>query len=210
MISTVIDFGRKYNFGRGRGHAFKVRDLALKIFDEAGRLGLHDMGFRERFWLEAAALLHDVGVSVGGEHHESSRRLIISSSELREVLDSLDLEAIAWIAFFHRDEPDPLEYLDSGWRRFFESEYGGAVVRLAAILRIADALDRSLLQLVNDVELERSGDRILLKVFSKEKIPREINRVREKAGLLERVFNIKLEERIFWVKDCLVDFLTIF
>ena len=61
-----MELGRRYDFGRGEGHALKVRDLALKIFDDAERLGLHGMGPRERLWLEAAALLHDVGSASAG------------------------------------------------------------------------------------------------------------------------------------------------
>ncbi len=185
MTDIVIDFGRKYNFGRGQGHAFKVRDLALKIFDEARRLGLHDMGSKERLWLEVATLLHDIGVSVGGKHHESSRELILSSKELEETLGYLGLRAVAWIAFFHRKKPDPFKYSDPEWRKFFENEYGDAVVRLAAILRIADALDRSLLQLVDDVELEREDDHVLVKVFSKGDASVEVERAREKSRLFE-------------------------
>jgi len=90
--SVAMKLERRYDFGRDKRHALKVRDLALKMFDDAGRLGLHDMGPRERLWLKAAALLHDVGVSVGGEHHESSRELILSSEELRR---ALGLEAAA-------------------------------------------------------------------------------------------------------------------
>ena len=163
-LDVVVRFGR--GFGRDREHAYKVRDLALKIFDEARRLGLHGMGSRERFWLEAAALLHDVGVSVDEvRHHAASRDLILSSEELRRALGDVGLGAVAWIAFFRRKRPDPLEYEYPEWRRFLESEHGDAAVKLAAILRVADALDRSLLQVVDDVELERRGGVVLFKVY---------------------------------------------
>ena len=193
LMRVVVEFGEKYDFGRGCGHAFKVRDLALRIFDELKRLGLHNMGSRERFWLEAAAILHDIGVSAGGEHHEASRDLILSSKELKEILNCLDLEAIAWIAFFHRKKPDPFEFEDEKWREVLESEYGESVVRLAAILRIADALDRSLRQVVRDVELERKDDVVLIKVYSEEDVTIEIDRVYKKAQLFEKVFNVYLE-----------------
>jgi len=192
---VVIVFGRRYDFGRGEGHALKVRDLALKMFDDARRLGLHGMGPRERLWLEAAALLHDVGVSVGGEHHESSKELILSSEELRRALGPLGLKAVAWIAFFHRREPDPLEHPDPEWRELLKSECGGAVVRLAATLRVADALDRSLLQAVEGVELERDGDRVLVKAYSRGDASVEVERAREKARLFERAFGVRVEMR---------------
>ena len=148
MLEAVMEFGRKYNFGRGLKHPFKVRDLALKIFDGTRRLGLHDMGARGRLWLEVAALLHDIGVSVGEEHHVYSKKLILESNELRESLDPLSLKIVAWIAFFHRKKANPLEYSDVAWRELLRSEYGDKIVKLAAILRIADALDRSLRQVV--------------------------------------------------------------
>ncbi len=167
----------------------------MKIFDEAMRLGLHDMGSKERLWLEAAALLRDIGASVGGEYHESSRELILSSTELRETLGYLGLRAVAWIAFFHRKKPDPLKYPDPEWKEFLESKYWSVVVKLAAILRIADVLDRSLLQVVGDVELEKNNDNVLIKVYSEEDASIEIERAREKAQLFEKVFSVKVGVR---------------
>jgi len=194
LMRVVVEFGEKYDFGRGYGHVFKVRDLALRIFDELRRLGLHGMGSRERFWLEAAAILHDIGVHVDEKcHNWASRDLILSSKELKEILDYLDLRAVAWIAFFHRRKPDPFEFEDEKWREVLESEYGESVVRLAAILRIADALDRSLRQVVRDVELERKDDVVLIKVYSEEDVTIEIDRVYKKAQLFEKVFNVYLE-----------------
>ena len=195
ISDIVIDFGKKYNFGRGSSHAFKVRDLALKIFDGTKQLGLHDMGSRKRLWLEIAALLHDIGVSAGGEHHESSRNLILSSKELRDLLGSSVLEAIAWISFFHRSKPNPLKYSDPEWREHLKSKYGSVVIKLAAILRIADALDRSLTQVVDDVKLKMSNDKLLIEVFSEEDVSVEVERAREKAQLFEDVFNVMIEVR---------------
>jgi len=194
LMRVVVEFGERYGFGRGCGHVFKVRDLALRIFDELKRLGLHDMGSGEKFWLEAAAILHDIGVPIDEKcHNWASRDLILSSRELKEVLDYLDLRAVAWIAFFHRGKLDPFKFQDEKWREVFESEYGENVVKLAAVLRIADALDRSLRQVVENVELERKDNVLLIKVYSEENATIEISRACEKAQLFERVFNIKLE-----------------
>ncbi len=194
-LSAIVELGEKYGFGRGREHAFKVRDLALRIFDETRRLGLHEMGGRERFWLEAAALLHDIGVWVGEEHHAWSRRLILEG--LKGVLDDPDLEAIAWIAFFHRRRPDPLSYSDPEWIKLLKSKHGDVVVKLAAILRIADALDRSLCQVVDDVKLDRVGGIVRIKVYSRGDASIEVERARVKGELFERVFSVGLEVEEF-------------
>ena len=195
MLEAVMEFGRKYNFGRGLKHPLKVRDLALKIFDGTRRLGLHDMGTKERLWLEVAALLHDRGVSVGEEHHVYSKKLILESNELRESLDLLSLKIVAWIAFFHRKKPNPLEYSDVAWRKLLRSEYGDKIVKLAAILRIADALDRSLWQVVEDIKLKRCDDALSIEISSRGDALTEIKRAQEKAWLFEKVFGLKLRVR---------------
>ena len=64
---------------------------------------------------------------------------------------------------------------------------------MAAISRIADALNRSLRQVVEDVELERKDDVLLIKVCSEEDAIIEIDRAYKKAQLFEKVFNVKLE-----------------
>ena len=81
-LDAVMEFGKRYDFGRGLGHALKVRDLALKLFEATKKLGLHNMDDRARFWLEAAALIHDIGVKQNdAEHHKVSKSLILSSKE---------------------------------------------------------------------------------------------------------------------------------
>ena len=69
------------------------------------------------------------------------------------------------------------------------------VIKLAAILRIADALDRSLLQVVDDVKLKMSNGKLLIEVFSEEDVSVEVERAREKAQLFEDVFNVMIEVR---------------
>jgi len=80
-------------------HAVQVKRLALQLFD--GLASLHGLGEREREWLQAAALLHDIGWSQPGKgHHKNSMKLI-----LRENLDSWtedEQRIIANIARYHR------------------------------------------------------------------------------------------------------------
>ena len=60
-------------------HFQQVRKLALGFFD--GLIKLHNLGMRERCWLECAAILHDVGLSKAGSgHHKKSAKLILKTT----------------------------------------------------------------------------------------------------------------------------------
>src|SRR5437763_12010142 len=61
-------------------HTRHVAALALGMFDELARLGLHRGDPRERKLLWAACMLHVIGMSVDyDDHHKHSRYLILSS-----------------------------------------------------------------------------------------------------------------------------------
>ena len=62
-------------------HSEQVRRIALKIFD--GLKNLHHLGKLERCWLECAALLHDIGLSVDtNNHNKNSLELILDDTQL--------------------------------------------------------------------------------------------------------------------------------
>jgi len=88
-----------------------------------------------------------------------------------------------------------LKCSDPEWREYLKSKYGNVVIKLAAILRIADALDRSLMQVVDDVKLKMSNDKLLIEVYSEEDVSVEVERAREKAQLFEDIFNVMIEVR---------------
>ncbi|TLN24103.1 HD domain-containing protein, partial [bacterium] len=56
-------------------HTHQVTRLALRLFDET--VELHKLGELERFWLQCAGLLHDIGWVEGWKgHHKTSLRII--------------------------------------------------------------------------------------------------------------------------------------
>ena len=58
----------------------QVTRLALEFFD--GLINVHQLGERERCWLECAAILHDVGLSKArGGHHKESAKLILNDTQ---------------------------------------------------------------------------------------------------------------------------------
>lgn len=64
---------------------------------------------------------------------------------------------------------------------------------LAAILRIADALDRSLCQIVDDISLRQQGDRLVGEVSSRHSVSVELGRAKEKANLFRKVYDMDID-----------------
>jgi len=133
-MEGVFRLMRRYD--HEEAHSRHVCKLALELFDQLQ--ALHGLSALERQWLEAAALLHDIGWSQAGQaHHKASLRLI-----LRERLPGWsDEEAliIANIARYHRKSVPRSKH-----RHFarLSSKRQESVIRLAALLRLADGLDR--------------------------------------------------------------------
>ena len=61
-------------------HTEKVTELALSLFDQTE--ALHGLGKQERIYLEAAALLHDVGYFISMQKHHKHSHYIIVNSEI--------------------------------------------------------------------------------------------------------------------------------
>jgi exopolyphosphatase/guanosine-5'-triphosphate,3'-diphosphate pyrophosphatase len=139
-----------------RPHAEQVRRLALRLFDQlAGRLGAAP-GDREV--LADAALLHDVGYHINYEKHHKHSYHLIQHADLLGVT-SAEQEAVALVARYHRGRLPTRRHpafaaLDRDGRR--------RVRRLAAVLRVADGLDRGHAAAVDDVRVEWAGGRCRL------------------------------------------------
>lgn len=117
-------------------HAATVRRNCLSIFDQLR--DVHGLGNAEREYLEAAAVLHDIGYLISHSQHHKHGYYLIRHSELLGFTDR-EIEIIANIARYHR-KSHPKEKHD-GFPRLSGDDQQ-RVRRLAAILRIADGLDR--------------------------------------------------------------------
>lgn len=171
------------------GHSANVTLLALRLFDEL--LQLHGLGQTERRLLLAAALLHDIGYAIGGiqRHHKNARKLILS----REMpgFSGVEREMVACIARYHR------KALPSKSHKAFNTlseEQQRVVEKLAAILRVADGLDRGQWGNVQDVWVaEVTPERVILGIESAADPHLEIWAALKKSRLFARVFQREVE-----------------
>jgi exopolyphosphatase/guanosine-5'-triphosphate,3'-diphosphate pyrophosphatase len=136
----------------------------------------------------AAALLHDVGVFIGYKRHHKHSLYIISQSELPGFTPT-EILMVANVARYHR-KGEPAEHHD----QFMElsGSERGRVTRLAAILRLADALDREHRQAVHDVRLARSDGSVRLDLRGSGDLLLERWAVQRKAGLFEKTFGLRV------------------
>jgi exopolyphosphatase/guanosine-5'-triphosphate,3'-diphosphate pyrophosphatase len=167
-------------------HSQHVARLALALFD--GLRSAHRLGPEAREWLHYAALLHDIGAVVGYDDHGQHSYYIIRNGNLRG-LAAEEVAIVANVARYH-GKPRPRKR-DEGFGELGKRER--RVVRwLAAILRIAEGLDRSHYQLVRGVRVARRGDRVTLRVVTRRDAALELWAARRRVGLLERLMGARV------------------
>ena len=139
-------------------HARQVARLALELFDQA-RFA-QPVPERAREWLEYAAVLHDVGHHISFDRHHRHSYYLIKNGGLRG-FEPAEIEAIALMARHHRrSEPRksraPFAALAGPARR--------AVRAGAAMLRLAESLDRSHSRVIEHVALTDAGREWVLRL----------------------------------------------
>lgn len=185
---------------RKRGHFLRVTDLALRVFDKLEKL--HGLAPRWRVALWAAAMLHDIGTAEEGpdaDHPWRSGAMILAKRALLvSGMDQITPEAIATVAALHGihevTATDPLGRVKSPIKELWASTALPSELRiLAGILRLADGLDRSQQQAVEDIVLEGETIKVIGKagVNPSEDIWRASAKISLLSAALGRCFSVE-------------------
>src|SRR5436190_12233460 len=153
---SVIELAERCNYWPD--HAAHVARLAISLFEQTR--GTHALTDREREWLEYAALLHDIGVHISYERHHRHSYYLIKNGNLRG-FDPDEIETIALIARYHRQATPKRRHEGYGT---LPRKRRRIIRTLAAILRLAESLDRSHSQSVASVDLHDRGEDGLLQI----------------------------------------------
>ncbi len=185
---SVQELARRTHFEAP--HASHVQKLALRLFDSIGtRIGCAQ---EDRQTLSDAALLHDIGYHISyDKHHKHSYHLITHADLLG--MTPAEQVVIANVARYHRGaEPRKTH------RNF--SQLAGAtrerVLRLSAILRVADGFDRGHTGAVGDIRvrwLARALRLIAVPASKESPIRLELWGASRKSGLLSTVADTAVE-----------------
>jgi exopolyphosphatase/guanosine-5'-triphosphate,3'-diphosphate pyrophosphatase len=173
-------------------HSMQVAKLALAMFD--GLRSLHQLGDREREWLEYAAWLHDIGNHISYEGHHRHSYYLVKHGDLRG-FEPTEIEAIALATRYHRRaEPrrrhPGYEDLPKPIRR--------AVRVLGAILRLAESLDRSRHGTIRGLSVTTSPEQVLMELEGRGDAELEVWDANRSLAPLERALDrtVRLGVRI--------------
>jgi len=114
----------------------------------------------DRFLLESAAILHNVGLSISHSGYHKHSYYIIKNSELLLGLTALEVETIALIARYHRKKTPHKK--DDEFDTAATAALRKKVECLCSILRIAVALERGGMQDVAGVKLVSERSRVVM------------------------------------------------
>jgi exopolyphosphatase/guanosine-5'-triphosphate,3'-diphosphate pyrophosphatase len=184
IIASAVNLGRKYHYDEP--HNRHVADLCLVLFDALFRE--HGMNRRERMMLEVAALLHDVGMFVQASRHQLHGQYIVANSEIFG-LHRDELDVISNVIRYHRGDPPSSTDIDY---IALEREERILVLKMASILRVADALDRGHSQQIRKITVERKTETVVLHTGDSGDLSLELMGLEEKAGLFQDVFGYKV------------------
>jgi len=170
-------------FSADMAHAETVAAFALRLFDVLG--SLHGLSARDRLLLEVAAILHDVGLFISNRTHHKHSFYLVRSSELPGISPE-EQELVAVVVRYHRRAMPAARHPEY---MAFPLQDRLRIARLAAILRVADALDRRHQQRFPRIEVELHGeDELILAVHGSLDLTLENWGLRRKADLFEQVF----------------------
>src|SRR2546422_8917621 len=158
-LAAAEAFARSLHFEEA--HGAQVQRIALSMFDQvAAALGLDPDG---RDLLGASALLHDVGYVVGFKGHHKHTYRLIAHAQL-DGFTPREREVIALVARFHRRSGPKKRH--RAWAALARDDRR-MVRQLAALLRVADALDRRHSQRLRDIRCRIANRRVRFVLISR-------------------------------------------
>ncbi|PLX70849.1 MAG: hypothetical protein C0602_04920 [Denitrovibrio sp.] len=177
--ARLLEIGNKFDFDEAS--ALHVQSLAKMLYD--GLKESMDLQGRDWLLLEGAAILRDVGKHIAYSKHHKHTYYLIKHSELVGY-SAKEIEMIANIARYHRKSPPKSSHEDFNLMTTADQT---KVLKLAAILRIAIAMDRSHKGQIKSLEVKVKPDVVIISAKSKGDISMEIRDFELKKELINKI-----------------------
>lgn len=173
--------------GWDEGHGRQVAALACELFDHTRPL--HRLRDADRELLEYAGLLHDIGEHVSNIGHHKHTAYLIQHGRLRGFSPD-EVLALAALARYHRNGDPKPAHEPFGSLSALDQE---RVTKLAAVLRVADGLDRGHCGAVENLDVSLTEDSVRITLDGRSDVDLELWGARRKKALFERLFGRRLE-----------------
>ena len=184
LLTYVLQLAQRCRYEKEHSH--QVTKLALRLFDELQTL--HRLSPQHRLLLESASLLHDIGWIKGREgHHKTARDIILKSSQLP--LNRDEKVTVALVARYHR------RAVPKATHKYFRDlsvQKQLAIKKLAALLRVADGLDRRHMSSVKDLSCVIKPGKVVIKIQSDHFAELDRRTAQKKSDLFRKVFQKEL------------------
>jgi len=184
VLNSALQIGKKYQYDEA--HAKKVCDLSRTLFDALKRE--HQLNKRDKLILSVASLLHEIGLFVSNRNHHKHAMYLIANSSIFG-LNEHEVRQASLVARYHRKslpKPSHSEYVS------LLREQRITVNKLASILRIADALDRSHHSLINDFTISIDDNKLIIAVPEIIDLTLEQLALSEKGNMLQQVYGLEV------------------
>jgi exopolyphosphatase / guanosine-5'-triphosphate,3'-diphosphate pyrophosphatase len=175
-----------------REHSERIAALAQQLFE--GTRHLSALSDEAEEWLEAAALLQNVGLVISHDRHHLHSYYVIRNSELLTGFTDHELEIIALVARYHRKSTPKARHPE--YARLHEADQR-VVEILSGLLRIAAGLDRTRAGAVSRLRVEGGAGgeplRILVESAPGADADLELYSARNRKDLLEAALGVTVE-----------------
>lgn len=184
IIAASRNIAKRYK--SNQAHIRNVEALSLTIFDKTRKI--HQLGKRERLFLQIAAILHNCGKYISLTDVADCAYNILMATEIIG-LSHAERQMVANIVRFNTA---PFRYYDdlAAVTSVSREEYL-VIAKLTAILRAANALDRSHRQRIEKINVTVKNDELILSATCNEDLTLEKVTLEEENSLLEEVFHLK-------------------
>ena len=167
-------------------HAKQVSATSLFLYDQLSEL--HQLDPQARLLLHCAALLHECGGFISDASHHKHSQYIIQHSDIFG-LSQPDIRLVALIARYHRNSPPKSTH---SIYRDLDTLQQMRVSKIASLLRIADALDRSHSSSAENIRIELTSE--ILNIHLGEMKDATVERIamKSKGNLFQNIFGLEI------------------
>lgn len=183
--TSAMRLGEKYQFDAEHGDL--VAYLAGSLFEQMQ--DLHGLDAEDKLLLEVAALLHDIGHFIGTLDHDRHAYYIMQANPLIGLTER-GQAIVANVMRYHRKAMPNAQ--DENFR-ILGSRDRLIVIKLATLLRLADAMDVSHTRRVKNVTMRQSKKKWFLKLEGENGLSLENWALAKRRSLFQDVFGMKLE-----------------